>query len=482
MIAKLMSSAAGPPARAGGGPVRSLPLQMLLGLAAGLLVGSLWPSAGRALEPVGTAFVSAVRMVVIPLVFCAVALAMTRLAGNAARFGRVALVSFGGFYASTLVALAVGLALDRLFEPGAGLHLHASAVGSAAGARTAPAGGTAFFLDLIPSNVVAAMAEQKILPTLVFAVLFGLALAKSESRGKPVVDVLETILQSMFRITGWIVSLAPLAVFAIVAWLVATGGSATLLVLAKLVALMYVGFALFAALCIGAFALLGENPLAVTRRMLAPVLVGFFTRSSEVALPLHMERLEEIGIPGETVSVVLPLGYSFNLDGTALYLGLACAFLAEAYGLHLSRSSLVTVLVAGFIAGKGVANVPSSALVAMTAVLAALGVPVQAVAVVAGVDVFMDMGRTAVNVFGNTATVLAVHKLARERAARGGPPGREREQNRTRGKFNQRGSSASPAPWNTIPRRTPNTNNTWFGSHSRLALDSRGATSGLSVR
>ncbi len=387
---------------------------MLLALAGGFLVGFFWPSAGRALEPAGIAFVKALRMVVIPLVFCAVTLATTRLGRDAGRFGRVAALSFAGFCVSTLIALAIGLALDGLFEPAA--HLHLSIAAGSVPTQAAP-GWSAFFLDLIPTNIVAAMAEQKILPTLVFAVLFGLALARAETRSQSVVDVLETILQAMFRITGWIVSLAPLAVFAIIAWITATQGSTTVLAFAELVALMYLGFAIFTALCIGAFALLGERPLAVTRRMLEPVLVGFFTRSSEVALPLHIDRLEEMGVPDETVSVVLPLGYSFNLDGTALYIGLACAFLAEAYGVALSRSSLATVLVTGFIAAKGVANVPSSALVAMTAVLAALGVPIQAVAIVAGIDVFMDMGRTAVNVFGNTVTVIAVHKLS---GARGG--------------------------------------------------------------
>ncbi len=432
MIGKFISPVDAGLARAGGRRARSLPVLMLIGLASGLLVGVLWPSAGRALQPVGAAFVNAIRMVVIPLVFCAVAVATARLAREGGRFGRIAVVSLGGFCLSTLTALIVGLALDRLFEPGMGLHFSTvagtvptQAVQAAPIAQAAPVDWTAFFLDLIPTNIVAAMAQQKILPTLVFAALFGLALAKSEGRGRPVVDVLEMVLQSMFRMTGWIVSLAPLAALAIIAWIVATQGFGTLLALAKLVGIMYLGLSIFAALCIGAFAVLGEPPLAVTRRMLAPVLVGFFTRSSEVALPLHIEKLEEMGIPGETVSTVLPLGYSFNLDGTALYIGLACAFLAEAYGVQVSRSSLVTVVVVGFIASKGVANVPSSVLLAMTAVLAALGVPAQAVAIVAGIDVFMDMGRTAVNVFGNTVTVLAVQKLTGGRATHGGLPGRE---------------------------------------------------------
>jgi len=271
---------------------------------------------------------------------------------------------------------------------------------------------TKFLLDLIPSNIVAAMAQQKVLPTLIFALLFGLGLAAvGEQRARPMAELLASILAVMFRITNWIVALSPLAVFGVIAWLFATQGAATVWALGKLVAVMYLGYALFALLCIAGFGLVGERPLFVTRQMAGPVLLGFVTRSSEVALPLHLEKLEAIGVPNRIAAVVLPLGYSFNLDGAALYIGLATTFIAEAYGLRLSLPQLLTILGTALIASKGVANVPSGSLVALSTVILALGLPAEAVALLAGVDVFLDMGRTAMNVFGNSLAVLVARRF-----------------------------------------------------------------------
>jgi len=204
-------------------------------------------------------------------------------------------------------------------------------------------------------------------------------------------------------------------VLAVVAWLTATQGSTTLWALAKLMIVMYTGYALFALLCVGAFAVLDPQPLRLARAMLAPALLGFVTRSSEVALPLHMEKLEALGFENRTVSVVLPLGYSFNLDGAALYIGLATTFICEAYGLQLSFGRLLTILGAALLASKGVANVPAGSLVALSTVLLALGLPADALALVAGVDVFLDMGRTGLNVFGNTLGVLIVRRFGERR-------------------------------------------------------------------
>jgi DAACS family dicarboxylate/amino acid:cation (Na+ or H+) symporter len=205
-------------------------------------------------------------------------------------------------------------------------------------------------------------------------------------------------------------------VLAVVANLVATQGSTTLWSLAKLVGVMYLGYASFALLCVAGFALLDPQPLRLARAMIAPALIGFVTRSSETALPLHMEKLEEHGLENRTVSVVLPLGYSFNLDGSALYIGLATTFICEAYGLHLSFSRLLTILGAALLASKGVANVPAGSLVALSSVLLALGLPADALALVAGVDVFLDMGRTGLNVFGNTLGVLIVRRFGERRS------------------------------------------------------------------
>jgi DAACS family dicarboxylate/amino acid:cation (Na+ or H+) symporter len=391
-------------------PVFGLPLQIVLGVLLGLATGLLWPTVGAAMQPLGTAFVSAVKMVVIPLVFCAVALGSMKMGHDAPRLGRVALIAFGWFYFASAVAIAIGLTLNTVFHPGMGLHMAAPAdlpVDLAHGIDW-----TRFLLDLIPSNIVAAMAQQKVLPTLVFAVLFGLALAAvGEQRARPMADVLASVLAVMFRITNWIVALAPIAVFGVIAWLFATQGAATVWGLAKLVAVMYLGYAIFALLCVAGFGLVGERPLFVARQMAGPVLLAFVTRSSEAALPLHLEKLEAIGVPNRIASMVLPLGYSFNLDGSALYIGIATTFIAEAYGLRLSMPQLMTILGTALIASKGVANVPSASLLALSTVLLALGLPAEAVALVAGVDVFLDMGRTGMNVLGNTLAVLVARRF-----------------------------------------------------------------------
>lgn len=392
-----------------------LPAQIVLAVVAGALLGAFVPRIGAACQPLETAFVAAVKMIVIPLVFCAAASGALRIALEARELGRMALVAFTWFILAGLAAIALGLVLDAVFHPGRGV-LPAQGVPPA----LAPVSGTDVtrtLLDAIPSNIVAAMAQQRVLPTLLFAVLFGLALGSvGAARAKPAADALDTVLAAMFRMTRWVVALAPVAVFATVAALLATQSAATLWALGRLVLVVYLGYLLFGLLCVCGFGLLSAHPLHLAREMMAPALLGFLTRSSEAALPLHMEKLEQAGFASRIVSVVLPLGYSFNLDGAALYLGLATPFIAETHGLHLSIAQRLTVLTTGLLASKGVANVPSAALVALSTVVLALGLPPESIALIAGVDVFLDMGRTALNVFGNTLSVLVVARSrARER-------------------------------------------------------------------
>lgn len=388
----------------------SMPLRMLGGLLLGLVVGMVAPSLGKTLQPIGTAFIQAIQMIVIPLIFSAVTLGVYRMGENARQLGRVALVSFGWFYTASLFAVLVGLGLNGLFHPGSGADLVPT--GSVPPNLALSVDWTKYVLDLIPTNIVAAMASQRVLPTLVFAVLFGLGLARiGVATARPVVSLLEAVMAAMFRVTGWIIATAPFAVFAIMAWLFATQGLSTILALGRLIGLMYLGL-LTMVICFWiVLALLRENPFSVSRLVLEPVLLGFTTRSSEVTLPVHMETLERMGVPNKVVSLVLPLGYSFNLDGSTLYITLAVTFLAEAYHLQLTWASELTILITALIASKGIANIPSGGLVALATVLTAIGLPVEAIAVIAGVDVFMDMGRTAVNVFGNTVAVKLVQRL-----------------------------------------------------------------------
>ena len=389
-----------------------LAVQMLIGLVAGLAVGLLWPAFGASLRPFGTAFVEAVKMIVIPVVFSSVALGIYRMGTELKVLGRVVVISLGYFYLATVISIVIGLLLNAIFHPGAGAPL--AATGKVPANLAVSVDWIKFFMEMIPSNIVAVMAEQKILPTLVFAILFGLALASVGKVGEPMVAVLEAVMAAMFKMTKWITALAPLAVFAIMAWLFATQGLATVVALAKLVAVMYLGLAIMVVIFWLMLLAIGERPIAVTRAVMEPMLLAFSTRSSEVTLPLHMEKLQAMGVPNRIVSVVLPLGYAFNRDGAIMYFALAVTFLAEAYGVALSWSTLLTIVMVTTIASKGSANVPSGGLVAIAMVLSAIGLPVEALAIIAGVDAFLDMGRTAINVFGNTVAVKLVQRFGGE--------------------------------------------------------------------
>ena len=335
----------------------TLPLQMLGGLVLGLIVGVEWPGLGKALQPFGTAFIQAIQMIVIPLIFTAVTLGVWRMGENARQLGRVAIISFVWFYVASLFAILVAMGLNGLFHPGVGANVVPT--GAVPPNLALHVDWVRYILDLIPSNVLAAMAAQHVLPTLVFAVLFGLGLGRiGEATARPIVALMQAVMATMFRITGWIVATAPLAIFAIMSWLFATQGLGTITALAKLIGLMYLGL-LVMVLCFWVvLALMGQNPLTITRDVLEPVLLGFTTRSSEVTLPVHIEALERMGVPNKVVSIVLPLGYSFNLDGSTLYITLAVTFLAEAYHLELTWASELTIIVTAMIASKGIAKDP----------------------------------------------------------------------------------------------------------------------------
>jgi DAACS family dicarboxylate/amino acid:cation (Na+ or H+) symporter len=268
-----------------------------------------------------------------------------------------------------------------------------------------------FFLDLIPTNVVAAMAEQKVLQVLLFGILFGAALTTTDALASPVVAMLRGIQAATMRMVRWVIALAPIAVAAAIAALIATQGVGTLYALARLVGTLYAGLAVVVLLmCLVLYAI-GESPLGTIRKIAEPLFLAFVTRSSEVTLPIHMEILERAGVPNKIVSTVIPLGYSFNQDGSSLYLSLAVTFVVEAHGIHLDWPTMMSIIVTGLITTKGMGNVGGGGLIAATTVIMALGLPVEAIAIIAGIDVFMDMGRTTVNVLGNTVAALLVRRF-----------------------------------------------------------------------
>ncbi|MEA9390117.1 dicarboxylate/amino acid:cation symporter [Acerihabitans sp. TG2] len=386
-----------------------LPIQMLLGLVLGALAGFLAPAFSSNLQPVGTAFIQAVKMIVVPLVFTAITLGIYQMGSSVGRLGKVSLISMLYFLVSTVISVAIGLLLNNIFHPGAGADLSQhSAIPKHIAVSV---DWTKFFLDMIPSNIVVAMSGGNLLPVLVFAAMLGLALATLGVRAKPMVDMLDALMAAVFKMTDWIISLSPIAIFAIIAWLFATKGLGTLVALIKLVGVMYLGLAILMLVFALILRLAGERPITTFREVMEPFLLAFATRSSEATLPLHMEKLIANGVPRSLASLVLPLGYAFNRDGSIMYFGLAVGFLADAYHIPLTWPTLLSIILVTTLASKGSANVPSGGLVAVAMVLSTIGVPVEALAVIAGVDAFLDMGRTAVNVISNTVAVKLVMRL-----------------------------------------------------------------------
>lgn len=393
-------------------PAERFPLwmQIFVGLILGIVLGLALPNVGKELQPIGTAFIKAIKMVVIPIVFSAVTLGIYNMGSNLKQLGRLGGLAFLWFYTATGICIVIALVLNSIFHPAAGLTLEAT--GAIPKNLATSVNWVNFFLDIIPDNLIRVASEQKIIPTLFFAICFGLSLAKAGESVKPVVKFFEGVLDAMFKMTEGIIKTSPFAVAAIIAWVMATQGLALLIAMAKLVGVLYIGLFVVIFVFGVILYLIGEKPVQVIRKVAEPLLLAFTTASAEVTLPVHMKILKEYGIPNRIVSFVIPLGYSFNLDGAALYQALATCFLAEAYGIPLTLPALLTILITTLIANKGTANVPGASLVVLAVLLTSIGLPVEAIAIIAGVDRFADMGRTTVNVMGNTVAALALHKWA----------------------------------------------------------------------
>ncbi len=296
------------------------------------------------------------------------------------------------------------------FQPGAGLTVPIGE-GSAelAALATKQQSGWDILLHLFPTSVFDAMARGDILQVVVFSIFFGIALAAIGEKGKPVVDFLDAVAQLMFKFTGYVMLFAPIGVTAAIAATVGGKGLGILWTLGKLVLLMYGGLAVFALVVVGGVSYLIRVPfLPFLKAIREPFLIAFTTASSEAALPKALEVMERFGCPKNIVGLVLPTGYSFNLDGTTLYLSLASVFVAQLAGVEMNLGQQMVMMLTLMLTSKGVAGVPRAALVVLTATLTSFGLPLEGAAILLGIDQIMDMGRTAVNVMGNCISTAVV--------------------------------------------------------------------------
>lgn len=405
MTMAVASQAPAPPR----GRLPGLTTQIFIGLVIGILIGWLHPGLGVQLKPLADLFLRMIKMIIAPLLFSTLVVGVAG-AGDLRAMGRIGMKAIVWFEIATTVALVIGLLLVNLLQPGAGVSLPVSADTSslAAMARQQQTGWD-ILLHMVPTSVVDAMARGDILQVVVFASFFGVALAAIGEKGAPVVALLDSVAQVMFRFTGYVMRFAPIGVMAAIAATVGGKGLAILITLGKLVLTMYAGLLLFVCLVIVGAAIVCRVPFgSFFKAIREPFLIAFTTASSEAALPKSLEVMERFGVPKRIVSFVLPTGYSFNLDGSTLYLSVAAVFVAQLAGIQLSIGQQIVMMLTLMLTSKGVAGVPRAALVILTATLTTFGLPLEGAAILLGIDQVLDMGRTAVNVMGNCIATVVV--------------------------------------------------------------------------
>ena len=398
------SAAAARPSR-----LPSVTTQIFIGLVLGIAVGSFFPSFGVAIKPLADVFLRMIKMIIAPLLFSTLVVGIAGT-GDLKAMGRIGLKAIVYFEVATTIALFLGLLLVNVFKPGAGMTLPIGADTSTAAAMAqSQQHAWDILLHMFPTSVIDSMARGDILQVVIFSLFFGIALAAIGAKGQPVLDVLESTAQAMFKFTGYVMAFAPIGVFAAIAATVGGKGLAILFTLGKLVALMYFGLAIFAIIVLGVVSYLIRVPfLTFVKTIREPFLIAFTTASSEAALPKSLEVMERFGVPKNIVGFVLPTGYSFNLDGSTLYLSLASVFVAQLAGVPMTLGQQLVMMLTLMLTSKGVAGVPRAALVVLAATLTQFGLPLEGAAILLGIDQIMDMGRTAVNVMGNCIATAVV--------------------------------------------------------------------------
>ena len=395
---------------------KSLFGQVVIALILGVLAGLFFPEFAAKLKPLGDGFIKLIKMIIPLLVFCVVVHGISG-AGDLKRVGRVGVKALVYFEVLTTVALALGLLLAYVFEPGVGMNvnpatLDASALGAyASNANKLTSGGTVdFLMKLIPNTVGSAFATGDVLQVLLFAILFGCALSLLGDHGKPVANFIESLSQVIFKIMGILIKLAPLGVLGAIAFTVGQYGIGSLKQLGMLVALYYGAVAIFVFVVLGLIMrLAGFSLVKLLRYLREEIAIVFATTSSDSVLPQIMSKLRHMGIRDSTVGLVIPTGYSFNLDAFSIYITLAAVFIAQATNTHITMSHLLTILAIALVTSKGAHGVPGSAIVVLAATLQAIPeIPVIGLVLVLSVDWFMGIARALGNLIGNCVATVVI--------------------------------------------------------------------------
>lgn len=392
----------------------NLPLwqKIVIGMILGITVGLIFGEDAVVLKPIGSFFVNTIKMLIVPLVFCSIIVGITSMQ-DTNKMGRIGFKAIMFYLISTAVAITIGLVLGHVLQPGAGLGLVAQQVEVVK--ETSSLVDT--LVALVPTNPVSALAQGHILQIIVFAVALGVSLTLIGEKGKPAVALFESLAEAMYKLTDLVMKLAPYGVFALMAWVAGKFGLALLLPLVKVIGAVYLGSILHVLGVYSALILFIAklNPVQYFRGIVDAQVVAFTTTSSAGTLPVSMKcARENLGVSKGVSSFVLPLGTTINMDGTALYQGVTTLFVAQAFGIDLGMPEYITIILTATLASIGTAGVPGAGLIMLTLVLTTVGLPVEGVALIAGIDRILDMARTTVNISGDIAASVIIAKSEKE--------------------------------------------------------------------
>ncbi|MGO3406629.1 dicarboxylate/amino acid:cation symporter [Marinomonas sp.] len=387
--------------------------KIFIGMGLGVLAGVFLGPDAEFLKPIGTLFVNAIKMLIVPLIFCSLVVGVTSME-DSRKMGRIGAKSVVLYLGTTAIAITIGLVFGSVFAPGVGLNMVANETSVVV--KEAPTL-VQTFLNLIPKNPVNALAAGNILQIIVFALGLGIALNLCGEKAKPAVAVFESLAEAMYKLTELVMKLAPYGVFGLMAWVSGKYGIEVLLPLIKVIAVVYLGCIVHVLVVYaGLIGTIGRlNPVRYLKALLNPAAVAFTTTSSSGTLPATIKASrEELGVSKGVASFVLPLGATINMDGTALYQGVCALFIAQAFGIDLDMADYLLIIMTSTLASIGTAGVPGAGLIMLSLVLTTVGLPIEGLAIVAGIDRILDMARTSVNVCGDLMVSALVGKSENE--------------------------------------------------------------------
>ncbi|WP_043934371.1 glutamate/aspartate:proton symporter GltP [Bacillus sp. EB01] len=396
--------------------------QILIGLALGIAIGAIFygnPSVQEWLQPIGTIFIRLIKMIVVPIVIASIVIGVAGV-GDIKKLGKLGGKSLLYFEIITTIAIMVGLLSANLFKPGLGIDMGSLTKGDIGSYMSTTEEVQSHsmaetFINIVPTNIIDAMARGDMLAIIFFSVLFGLGVAAIGERGKPVLSFFQGVADAMFYMTNQIMKFAPFGVFALIGVTVSKFGVSSLVPLSKLVLTTYGTMIFFVVVVLGLTArIFGINIFNLFVILKDELILAYSTASSETVLPKLMEKMEKFGCPKAITSFVIPTGYSFNLDGSTLYQALAAIFIAQMYGIDLSWGQQLSLVLVLMVTSKGIAGVPGVSFVVLLATLGTVGLPVEGLAFIAGIDRILDMARTAVNVVGNSLAAIVMSKWEKQ--------------------------------------------------------------------